>query len=97
MYKNKGREVNGIPVQSCFLKVKIEDTGIGMTEDEQVRIFTRFSLAYIIEQKMRGKWIFLEVKNWTREDQQIRILPIFANFFTLIIEPRDFLFQDFFV
>eukprot|EP00026_Physarum_polycephalum_P000093 Phypoly_transcript_00093.p1 GENE.Phypoly_transcript_00093~~Phypoly_transcript_00093.p1 ORF type:complete len:2228 (+),score=422.82 Phypoly_transcript_00093:105-6788(+) len=38
-------EVNGIPVQSCFLKVKIEDTGIGMTEDEQARIFTRFSQA----------------------------------------------------
>jgi len=38
-------EVNGIPVHSCYLKVKIEDSGIGMTEEEQARIFTRFSQA----------------------------------------------------
>ena len=38
-------EVNGVPVQDCYLKVKIEDSGIGMTEEEQARIFTRFSQA----------------------------------------------------
>lgn len=44
---NKGDkdEVNGVSVKGCFLKITIEDSGIGMTPEEQSRIFTRFSQA----------------------------------------------------
>lgn len=38
-------KINGRAVKSCYLKISVKDTGIGMTKDEQTRIFRRFSQA----------------------------------------------------
>lgn len=42
---NTLKHINGRAVKSCYLKIRVKDTGIGMTKDEQARIFRRFSQA----------------------------------------------------
>lgn len=38
-------QLNGHSVESCYLKISVKDTGIGMTKEEQSRIFRRFTQA----------------------------------------------------
>lgn len=42
---NNNNNATSQEMKSCYLKFKVEDTGIGLTPEEQARIFTRFSQA----------------------------------------------------